>query len=159
MVATPVTVYHYDVLGLKGQPIATSNVSVPEAPCYTVMSVEDYNASAELLGNPVIDNRSVVGVVPGQPQTYPSSKWQINSVGGVTVPFDTPVLAAQGNAVISQEVSWEDSQTLTKSYSHNVDPPDPSPSRPANVTFPPAATVPHTPLSFSPMWNPRTTNL
>ena len=121
MVATPVTVYHYDVLGLKGQPIATSNVSVPEAPCYTVMSVEDYNASAELLGNPVIDNRSVVGVVPGQPQTYPSSKWQINSVGGVTVPFDTPVLAAQGNAVISQEVSWEDSQTLTKSYSHNVD--------------------------------------
>ena len=114
MIATPVILYHYDVLGLDGKPMATSEVSVSQAPCYTVIPVEDYNASAELLGNPVIDNRCVVGVVPGQPQTYPSSKWQIDSYGGVTVPFDTPVLASQGNAVVSQEVSEEDSQSLTQ---------------------------------------------
>ena len=121
MISTPVTLYHYDVLDASGRPIATSDVSVPDAPCYSVIAVEDYNASAELLGNPVIDSSCVVDVVPGQPQTYPSSKWQIDSYGGVTVPFDTPVLAVQGNAVVSQEVSWEDSQSLTKSYSHNID--------------------------------------
>lgn len=121
MIATPVTLYHYDVLDASGVPIATSGVSVPDAPCYSVIPVEDYNASAELLGNPVIDSSCVVNVVPGQPQTYPSSKWQIDSYGGVCVPFDTPVLASQGNAVISQEISVEDSQSLTQSYSHNVE--------------------------------------
>lgn len=121
MIATPVILYHYDVLGENGVPVATSDVSVSQKPCYTVIPVEDYNASAELLGNPVIDSRCVVDVVPGQPQTYPSSKWQIDSYGGVTVPFDTPVLTSHGNAVVSQEVDREQSQSLTQGYSHNIE--------------------------------------
>ncbi|WP_455557996.1 hypothetical protein [Agathobaculum hominis] len=121
MIATPVILYHYDILGQNGDPVATSDVSVSQEPCYTVIPVEDYNASAELLGNPVINSNCVTSVVPGQPQTYPSSKWQIDSIGGVTVPFDTPVLTSQSNAVVTQEVDREDSQSLTQSYSHNIE--------------------------------------
>ena len=120
LICTPAIVYHYDVLGTDGKVITTNDVTVAQKPCYITIPVEDYNASARRLGNPVIDNSSVMDVVPGQPLTYPSTKAEIDSVGNVAT-SEMPVAAGYGSVVVGYEIATEQSASVTQEYSHNVE--------------------------------------
>ncbi len=95
------------------------SISLAQRPHYLTLSVEEYNEIAETNGDPVIDT-NMIGVVPGQPSTYPRSATDLQGAKNV-VPYGTAVTTTAGSSVITQSITKSTSEELSTEHTHNID--------------------------------------
>ena len=116
LICTPVTVYHYDVYDVATGEWKPMDVTIADKPVYSMLSVEEYNAVAELRGDPTIGS-DIVSAVPGQPDTYRTSTSGLKNV--YTMNQLTEV--GHGSSTVTQSITSETTHTFSDNLVHSID--------------------------------------
>ena len=116
LICTPVTIYHYDAYDVATGTWKPMDITLADQPVYTMLSVEEYNAIAEIQGDPTIGS-DIVSAVPGQPNTYRTSTSGLKNVYG----FNQVMDVGHGSSTVTQSISKTSSSTFTNDLVHSID--------------------------------------
>ena len=116
LICTPVTIYHYDAYDVATGTWKPMDITLADQPVYTMLSVEEYNAIAEIQGDPVIGS-DIVSAVPGQPSTYRTSTSGLKNVYG----FNQLMDVGHGSSTVTQSISKTSSSTFSNDLVHSID--------------------------------------